>query len=154
MTKKIRTLEDLKDISGTAAAELGLKTSKTKPVSTNKPTKKSTQIIEEIEPTKKSTKIIEEDDYGPPKPPKVNLDQLKDEPYPLRDFHRNLNIDEIKKMIDEAPARAAKWEKVYQDRVASGDNSIGYMIVSINTLREAESLKKYLNQLMEKAKNT
>lgn len=138
MSSRIETIEDLMKISGTAAAELK-KPKKPKP-STKKP--KLSKPSKKSKPTKKT-----DEPYVPVIPSRIDIDGLKNTPMVVHGYHRAMPREEIIKKIEEAPAREQMFSKFYYDGVANRENNYGYLIASINTKREAEMLKKYLEGL-------
>ena len=137
MSSRIETIEDLMEISGTAAAELQKpqKSKKPKPSKPSKPPKKP-------KPTKKI-----DGPYVPVIPAHIDIEGLKSTPMVVHGRHRAMTTKQIVKKIEEAPAREKKFSKFYYDGVAEGENNYGYLIVSVNVKREAEMLKKYLEEL-------
>ncbi|KKN08982.1 hypothetical protein LCGC14_1051030 [marine sediment metagenome] len=134
MSSRIETIEDLMKVSGTAAAELK-KPQKPKKPKKPKPFKKP-----------KSTKKIDEP-YVPMIPAHIDIEGLKKTPMVVHGYHRAMTRKQIIKKIKEAPAREKKFSKFYYDGVDEGHNNYGYLIVSVNVKREAEMLKKYLEEL-------
>lgn len=137
MSSRIETIEDLMKVSGTAAAELKKlqKPKKSKKPKPSKPPKKP-------KPTKKI-----DGPYVPVIPAHIDIDGLKKTPMVVHGRHKAMTRKQIVKKIKEAPAREKKFSKFYYDGVAEGENNYGYLIVSVNVKREAEMLKKYLEEL-------
>lgn len=137
MSSRIKTIEDLMKVSGTAAAELkkSQKPQKPKKPKLSKPSKKP-----------KPTKKIDEP-YVPVIPAHIDIEGLRNTPMVVHGRHRAMTRKQIIKKIEEAPAREKRFSKVYYDGVAEGHNNYGYLIVSVNVKREAEMLKKYLEGL-------
>lgn len=140
MSSRIETIEDLMKVSGTAAAELKKpqkpkKPKKPKPSKPSKPPKKP-------KPTKKI-----DGPYVPVIPARIDIEGLKDTPMVVHGRHRAMSKKQIAKKISEAPAQEKKFSKFYYDGVAEGENNYGYLVVAINVKREAEMLKKYLEEL-------
>jgi len=140
MSSRIETIEDLMEISGTAAAELK-KPKKPKKPKPSKPPKKP-KAPTKPKPTKKT-----DESYVPVIPARIDIEDLKNTPMVVHGYHRAMSKKQIVKIIEEAPAREKKFSKIYYDGVAEGENSYGYLIVAINTKREAEMLKNYLEEL-------
>ena len=134
MSSRIETIEDLMKVSGTAAAELK-KPKKPKPSKSPKKSKKP-----------KPTKKIDEP-YVPVIPTHIDIEGLKKTLMVVHGRHRAMTRKQIVKKIEEAPSREKKFSKFYYDGVAEGENNYGYLIVSVNVKREAEMLKKYLEEL-------
>lgn len=137
MSSRIETIEDLMKVSGTAAAELtkSVKPKLSKPAKPSKTPKKP-----------KPTKKIDEP-YVPEIPAHIDIEGLKNTPMVVHGRHRAMTRKQIVKKIKEAPARSEKFSRFYYDGVAEGHNNYGYLIVSVNVKREAEMLKKYLEEL-------
>jgi len=137
MSSRIETIEDLMQVSGTAAAEL----TKSKKPGLSKPAKPS-----KTSKKPKSPKKIDQL-YVPEIPAHIDIEGLKNTPMVVHGRHRAMTRKQIVKKIEEAPARAEKFSKFYYDGVDEGHNNYGYLIVSVNVKREAEMLKKYLEEL-------
>lgn len=153
MVKKIRTIEDLMEISGTAAANLGgRKSLKNQPSQPSKPSKPSKSPKK---PRKSTKTVLDEVNEITDRMPTydelypVDFDILRETPYPLAQMHRNMDQKEMEKLIASAEERSRKFVEIYENRVGSGDNSRGFKIVSINILREAKALTEYLQQQVE-----
>ena len=140
MSSRIETIEDLMEVSGTAAAELtkSVKPKLSKPSKPAKPAK----TLKKSKPTKKI-----DGPYVPVIPAHIDIEGLKNTPMVVHGRHRAMTRKQIVKKIEEAPARAKTFSGFYYDGVAEGDNNYGYLIVSVNVKREAEMLKKYLEEL-------
>lgn len=140
MSSRIKTIEDLMKVSGTAAAELKKpqKPKKSKPSKPSKPPKKPIKP----KPTKKVDEL-----YVPEIPAHLDIEGLKNTPMVVHGRHKAMSRKQIVKKIEEAPAREKKFSKIYYDGVAEGENNYGYLVVSINVKREAAMLKKYLEEL-------
>lgn len=137
MSSRIKTIEDLMKVSGTAAAELK---KLQKPKKSKKP--KSSKKPKKPKPTKKI-----DGPYVPVIPAHIDIEGLKNTPMIVHGRHRAMTRKQIVKKIEEAPAREKKFSKFYYDGVTKGENNYGYLIVSVNVKREAEMLKKYLEEL-------
>jgi len=135
MSSRIETIEDLMEISGTAAAELK------KPKKPKNPTKVS-KVSVKSKPTKKI-----DGPYVPVIPAHIDIEGLKNTPMVVHGRHKAMTRKQIVKKIKESPAREKKFSKFYYDGVDEGENNYGYLIVSVNVKREAEMLKKYLEEL-------
>lgn len=137
MSSRIETIEDLMKVSGTAAAELKKSQKPTKP----KPSKPPKAPIKP-----KPTKKVDEP-YVPVISVHIDIEDLKNTSMVVHGRHRTMTRKQIVKKIEEAPARAEKFSKFYYDGIDEGENNYGYLIVSVNVKREAEMLKKYLEEL-------
>lgn len=140
MSSRIETIEDLMKVSGTAAAELQKPQKPKKP----KPSKPSKPPKAPIKP--KPTKKVD-GPYVPVIPAHIDIEGLKNTPMVVHGRHKAMTRKQIVKKIEEAPDRAEKFSKFYYDGVDEGENNYGYLIVSVNVKREAEMLKKYLEEL-------
>lgn len=138
MSSRIETIEDLMEVSGTAAAEL----KKSKKLSKKLKKPKLSEKLKKPKPIKKIDGL-----YVPVIPAHIDIDGLKKTPMVVHGRHKAMTRKQIVKKIKEAPAREKKFSKFYYDGVAEGENNYGYLIVSVNVKREAEMLKKYLEEL-------
>ena len=143
MSSRIKTIEDLMKVSGTAAAELKKPQKPQKPKKPKKP-KPSKPPKAPIKP--KPTKKID-GPYVPVIPAHIDIEGLRNTPMVVHGHHRALSRKQIIKKIEEAPAREEKFSKFYYDGVAQRENNYGYLIAAVNTKREAEMLEKYLKEL-------
>jgi len=149
MVKKIETIDDLIEVSGTAAAQLGggrrPKPEATPPSSKPSPDAKlprktrrpTTTILDEV--NKVSSRMPTQNELYP-----VDFDDLLEEPLALSNIHRKMSSEEAEKLIASAATRSKQYADIYDCRMAQGDSSRGFKIVSINILREAKALRKYL----------
>lgn len=156
MTKRIETIEDLAEISGTAAAELKQQKGKTantkaaKRVSAPLPT--GGEVIE-VDTPKRERKAQKEEGSST-KPAfdafaHIDFEEIKARPNPISSFIMGLTKSELIEEIEYLARMTKHCDEVWDKRQKDGDNSIGFKLVAINTARSLDQCQRRLKQLEE-----